>query len=587
MLEEITIRNYALVDSLNQSFEAGFNVLTGETGAGKSIIVGSLSFLMGAKAEPDVIRSGCDEASVSAVVQVSPHNAEALAWLAERDIALDDGRVIIRRNLKATGRSAMYIQNVSVPRADLEAFCHFLFDLHGQHSHESLLRKETHRVYLDRFGGIEDEARAFYRGFVTLTEKRKLLEASLNSERDRDARLELLRYGVEELGKAALRPGESRELEAEAQRLGDFERLLSHVNAAAEALFEGEDSALSRVRKARLGIEASAAIDQGLAGVLKRMEDLYYEAEDLSAEFRSYRDALSFDPDRLEEVEERLALIQRLARKHLGASAATAGDRESALLAWKAGAEKEIEALAGAGESRDTLKQEIAALEKGLSARAQALSAKRKEAAKRLGEGITRILGRLGMPRAAFAAAVNPKGQGGRLVLGPWGADDVEFLISANAGEPLKDLARIASGGELSRVMLAIKTILLAGGGHQGGAASQVTPDESAETLVFDEIDTGIGGEVALSVGEYLAQIGACKQIFCVTHLASIAVRASHHLKVQKRVEGDRTVTGLSLLEKEERRQEIARMLAGDAGGAALAHADDLLEKYGGPNGGK
>jgi DNA repair protein RecN (Recombination protein N) len=303
-----------------------------------------------------------------------------------------------------------------------------------------------------------------------------------------------------------------------------------------------------------------------------------------------YEENLTYDPQRLEAVEERLAFLYKLKKKYTPAHSPSgglpllsqAGD-EGGILAWKEEALAEIEALGGAGENRDKLKAEISCLEKELSTRAAALSAGRAEGAKRLSRGITGILSRLGMPRAVFSAAVLSKGAGrengekASLLCGPWGADDVEFMISANTGEPLKELARIASGGELSRVMLAIKTIL------SGSEAAE--RDLSADTLVFDEVDTGIGGEVALAVGEYLSRIGGKKQIFCVTHLASIAVRADNHFKVEKKVisggNGDRTVTGVIRLEREEQRQEIARMLAGDSGAAALAHADELLAKYG------
>ncbi|MDR1862381.1 MAG: DNA repair protein RecN [Treponema sp.] len=590
MLEELSVRNFALIDSLSLSFDRGFSVLTGETGAGKSIIVGSISFLLGARADAEVIRSGCDEAQVSAVVFAAPGSADALDWLKARDIETDEGRIIVRRSVKASGRGSIYIQNVPVTRGELAEFMGFLFDLHGQHAHESLLRKETHRKYLDRFAGLEDPAAEFNRVFLELAEKRKALEASLGSERDRDTRLEILNYGVEEIEKAAPKSGEIRELEAEAQRLSDFERLAAQVNTASSALFAGETSLLGLARRARAAMESAAAIDEGLAPLLKRMEDLYYEAEDLAGEFRNYEENLTYDPQRLETVEERLALLYKLKKKYPSPGASSGnpslpgqtGD-EWGILAWKEEALAEIEALSGAGENRDRLKAEIGRLERDLSSRAAALSAARAEGAKRLGREITGILSRLGMPRAAFSAAVLSKGAGreggekASLLCGPWGADDVEFMISANAGEPLKELARIASGGELSRVMLAVKTIL------SGGAAAG--KDLSADTLVFDEIDTGIGGEVALAVGEYLSRIGGKKQIFCVTHLASIAVRADNHFKVEKKVipggAGDRTVTGLVRLEREERRREIARMLAGDAGAAALAHADELLEKYG------
>jgi DNA repair protein RecN (Recombination protein N) len=590
MLEELTVRNFALIDSLSLSFEGAFNVLTGETGAGKSIIVGSLSFLLGGKADIEVIRTGAEEASVSAVVSLGRGSVDAESWLAARDIQVEDGRIIVRRNIKTSGRGGAYIQNVPVTRNDLEEFMAFLFDLHGQHAHESLMRKENHRRYLDRFAGLENEAAEFNRLFLALADKKNTFEASVSSEREREMRLEILTYAVEEITKAAPKSGESRELEAEAARLGSFEKLAAQVNGTASALFEDEVSVLSLARHARSCLESAAAIDEsGLAAMRRRMEDLYYEAEDLSEELRAYRDSLKSDPDRLEEVEERLALLYRLRKKYSAdksaadkpASLKAAVSGEDAILAYREAAEAEIAALSGAEESRDKLKAEITALEKEIAGRAAALSAKRAAAAGRLGQGISAIIASLGMPNARFQAALNAKGKNqgnGALVIGPWGADNVEFLISANAGEPLKELAKIASGGELSRVMLAIKTILAGvdSSNRNGGA-----DDASPETLIFDEIDTGIGGEVALAVGDYLAKIGALKQIFCVTHLAAIAVRADNHLKVEKHSDNERTVTTVSVLREGARREEIARMLAGDSGGkAALAHADALLSKY-------
>jgi DNA repair protein RecN (Recombination protein N) len=581
MLEELNVRNYALVDSLSVSFEGGLNILTGETGAGKSIIVGALGFLLGAKADAAVIRSGSEEASASAVVSIRENNRNALNWLSDRDIAPEDRRVVVRRSIKTSGRSSVYIQDAAVSRGDLEQFMGLLFDLHGQHSHESLLRRENHRVYLDRFAGLEQEAARFNGFFMALAEKKKTLEQFAANERDRDARLEILRYNVEEIDKAAVKTGESRELEAESKRLASFEKLAAQVNAAAEALSDDEPSVLSLSRRARSSLENAAAIDGELSAARQRVADLYYEAEDLAEELRSYRDTLRYEPGRLEEVEERLALLYRLRKKY--STGAAAGDQtdEEDILRYRAAAEAEIEALSGALENREKLAAEIAALEKDLAARANTLGAKRRSAAAKLGERISSILKSLGMPNARFAVALNPRGQGGdsprpAMVIGPWGAEEAEFLISANAGEPLKDLSRIASGGELSRVMLAIKTVLV-----DGTASSAAESEDSLETLVFDEIDAGIGGEVALAVGDYLRKIGGFKQIFCVTHLASIAVRADNHLMVSKKTGGGRTTTVISTLAGDALRGEIARMLAGDAGGAAaLAHADALLKQY-------
>ena len=587
MLEELSIRNYALIDSITLSFRPGFNVLSGETGAGKSIIVGSLSFLMGGKAESDVIRTGCDEAGVSAVIYVKKNNSDVTDWLKSRDIECDEDTVIVRRNIKTSGRSSIYIQNVPVTRQDLAEFMGLLFDLHGQHNHESLLHKENHRRYLDRFAGIEKEVKSFSAVFLELSEKRKTLEASLKSDREREERLELLNYAIEEITNANIRPGEIRELENEAKKLSDFEKLAGFVHAASSCLFDGEQSVLSLCRRARGALDSASSVDSSLGEINARFGSLYYEAEDIAAEFRSYRDSLAFDAQRQEEVNDRLALLYKLKKKYCKGTSGLSGGEEE-ILSYRTQAEAEIEALATADENREKLRAQIAGLEKDVVSRAQILRQKRTAAAAALSRLITGTLKHLGMPNAGFKADILPKQQDGQAVFGPWGAEDVEFKISANTGEPLKDLSRIASGGELSRVMLAIKTALLPDysappAREQPAAAPQESAADAAgvETLIFDEIDTGIGGEVALKVGEYLAKIGGILQIFCVTHLASIAVRADNHFKVEKKTEGGRTYTGVGPLSSGGSRKEIARMLAGDSGDAALAHADDLMLKYG------
>ncbi|MCL2251410.1 MAG: DNA repair protein RecN [Treponema sp.] len=586
MLEEMSIRNYALIDSINLSFRSGFNVLTGETGAGKSIIVGSLSFLMGAKAEPDVIRSGCEEASVSAVISVNKNNIDVKEWLSARDIECEEDSnsvftVIVRRNIKTTGRGSIYIQNVPVTRQDLTEFMSLLFDLHGQHNHESLLRKESHRRYLDHFAGIENEVNEFSKVFLELTEKRKTMEASLKSEKEREERLELLQYAVDEIDKAQIQAGEIRELENEVQKLSDFEKLAGLIRTASGSFFDGEQSILTLTRRVKNSLDSAAAVDSSLGDINRRVENLYYEAEDIAGDFRAYRDNLTYDPGRLEDVNERLTLLYKLRKKYAGKLEQTqTGSEEEAISAYKLNAQAEIEALSSAEENREKLKAQISSLEKSIIAKAQGLREKRNAAASKLSKTITEIMQHLGMPNARFQVKITTRGQEGSTSFGPYGTEDIEFLISANTGEALKELAKIASGGELSRVMLAIKTALLKDDNkteETGGTETSL----QVQTLVFDEIDTGIGGEVALKVGEYLAKIGKFKQIFCVTHLASIAVRADNHFKVEKRTEGGRTYTGIGPLSSDGRRKEIARMLAGDCGSAALAHADELISKYG------
>ncbi|MDR1986757.1 MAG: DNA repair protein RecN [Treponema sp.] len=558
MLEELSVRNFALIDALSLTFETGFNVLTGETGAGKSILVGSLSFLLGAKADQGIIRTGASEAQVSAVVSLSKRQQEALAWLNVRGISLEDDRLIIRRTIKISGRSAISIQQTPVSRGELMEFMALLFDLHGQHTHESLLKKETHRKYLDRFAGLDEETAAFNRVFLEREAKRKALDRFVSLARDRKMRLEMLHYAVEEIAQGNPKPGEIQELEREARRLGDFEKLAGFVQHLGAFLCDEERSILSLSRKIRAAMESAAVIDGRLAPMAQRMEDWYYETEDLAEVFRGYRDTLTYDPGRLEAIEERLALLYRLKKKY--------GHDEAAIQEYRIKAEAEIEALTGSEASEETLTARISMLDAELASRAQRLSAQRIAAAHDLEPRIRAILTCLGMPYARFSVSVISDEGVKAPRYHPWGMDEVEFFIAPNRGEPLKELSRIASGGELSRIMLAIKTVL-----------SDADP---LETLVFDEIDTGIGGEVALSVGEYLARVGAHKQILCVTHLASIAVRAYNHLKVEKKNESGRTVTEVMVLRADERRKEIARMLAGDAGPVALAHADALLVKY-------
>ncbi|MDR0722379.1 MAG: DNA repair protein RecN [Treponema sp.] len=559
MLEELSVRNFALIDALSLTFEEGFNVLTGETGAGKSILVGSLSFLLGAKADPGIIRTGAAEAQVSAVVSLKKQQPEALAWLRARGMSLEDDRLIIRRTIKTSGRGAISIQQTPVSRGELVEFMAFLFDLHGQHTHESLLKKETHRKYLDRFAGLEEETAAFNRVFLEGEAKKKALDRFVSLARDRGMRLEMLHYAVEEITQGNPKPGEIQDLEQEARRLGDFEKLAGFVQSLGAFLCDEERSILSLSRRIHAAMESAAGIDGRLASIAKRMEDWYYETEDLVEVFRGYRDTLTYDPGRLEAVEERLALLYRLKKKY--------GGDEDAIQRYRAQAEAEIEALTASEAGQENLTTMISMIEADLASRAQRLSAQRIAAARDLEPRITASLTRLGMPHARFSVSVISEAKGAKgSRYQPWGMDEVEFFIAPNGGEPVQELSRIASGGELSRIMLAIKTVL--------------SDADALETLVFDEIDTGIGGEVALSVGEYLAKVGQHKQILCVTHLASIAVRAYNHLKVEKKNEAGRTVTSVVVLSADERRKEIARMLAGDAGPVALAHADALLVKY-------
>jgi DNA repair protein RecN (Recombination protein N) len=559
MLEEIAIQDFALIDRVQVRFSEGLNLLTGETGAGKSIIVGALGAVLGERLDASVVRTGCEEASVSAVV-FAREGSEARAWLAFHDIPCEDGNVVLRRVIRSNGRTSVYIQNVPVARTDLQELTGMLFDLHGQHEHQSLLKPENHRRLLDDFSGLGDQVRSFTASFLALGEKKKRLEEMTGSARDRTQRMELLEYAVDEITQAKLKRDEDVELEAEEKKISQFEKLYSHIEQAAEYSGEGQ-GALQLLRKAKLALEGAAVVDPSLLPLTTRFNDAYFELDDIASAIRTYKDSVSFDPARLETIESRLAEIYRLKKKY--------GPTLADVIAYREKSSADLDSLRNWEEDRGGLEKTIAEGERALYLEAEAISAKRKEAAGRLGTLIRDSVRKLGMPKASFEVMVSRRENGnGRQTCTAYGIDDIEFLISPNPGEPAKPLALIASGGELSRVMLAVKTIL--------------AEADTVETLVFDEIDTGIGGEVALEVGKFLHDLSSRKQILCITHLASIAVRADNHLRVEKDVSGERTVTSVSVIEGVDREGEISRMLSGESDDlAARAHARELLKKYG------
>ncbi len=567
MLEELTVRDFALIERLSVSFTGGLNLLTGETGAGKSLLVGAIGFLLGAKADTGVIRQGAEESLVTGVLDVS-RNAEAQAWLSARGLEPEEGRVLVRRGIKSNGRGSAYIQNQSALRSDLAELTSLLVDLHGQHEHQSLLLPENHRKLLDSYARIEGEAAAFGERFAALSAERRAYESALASEAERGREIEFLRFAVDEIGKAKLRLGEEEELQAEELLLSQHEKLFAAVEAAHGALSGGPagagdegEGALAALRRLRSGLEGAGAIDPSLSDLARRSDDAFYELEDVADSLRHYLGSLSFRPERLEEVETRLSDIRKLKKKY--------GATIEAVLERLEEDKGRLSRLETWEEDKGEIERRIAGMEAEVLSAALALSEKRRAAAAGLQSKIESIVRTLGMPSAKFFVRVGRKlADGGKPVVGPYGVDEIEFLIAPNPGENAKPLARIASGGELSRVALAAKTVLAG--------------SDSVDCLIFDEVDAGIGGEVAVAVGEHLKSLGKSKQVLCITHLASIAVRADNHYRVEKEVSGGRTTTRLSRMEGRVRAEEIARMLAGDPREeASIAHATELLRKYG------
>jgi len=565
VLEDLIIKDFAIIDSVQLEFTKGFNVLTGETGAGKSILIGALSFLLGGKAEVSQIRNGAQEARVSGTIFISEKQKEALAWLAERNIELENNRILLRRTIKESGKTAAWIQDTPVTKNELADFTGFLVDIHGQHEHQSLMRVSEHRKFLDAYAGIVPQVEAFTQLYNELVEKRKILAEMNTSDAERNQKIELLKFAVEEIENAGLKIQEEEELSAEEARLTQYEKLYDEIEQLSQ-LFNSEGGALSQLKRSRPVMEKVSSIDTTLTSLSSRLETAYYEIDDIAEEIKSYKNSLVYDPSRLEQVQDRLALIYKLKKKYVPQNDSTIAD----LLNYKEEAQIQLESLSSFEGNRSALEKEVNEIAMKVSIEAKKLSEKRNSASKEMAEKIQAVLATLGMKGTVFDAGLSMKPQSGGIQrCGPYGVDNIEFMISANPGSPLRPLAKIASGGELSRVMLAFKTIL---------ADTDTTP-----TLIFDEIDTGIGGEVAVAIGDHIKKLALKHQILCISHLANIAVCADTHIKIEKSVNLQKTTTSVRVITGQDRIVEIARMLAGDSASAAsLEHARVLLSQYGG-----
>ncbi|MGI9256157.1 MAG: DNA repair protein RecN [Salinispira sp.] len=583
MIEELYIENYALIEKLTLRFSPGMNTLTGETGAGKSILAGALSLLLGMTASTSSVRKGAQQAVVTAAFLLPPEGGSAAAgtgisaspnpsppasesrsWLEANAIEIEDDRVIIRRIVKSSGKGSAYIQGVPVSRQQLLTFTSFLVDMHGQHEHQSLFNIQYHRRFIDAFGNTRELCQKVHREFLYLSEKKEELASLKKDRQTREREAELLRFAIKEINEFDLQLTEDDELNQEQQKLRQYESLFSHIDTAYSEL-RNSGPALSAVYNSMNAMKAAAAIDPDRRENAERLESLYYELEDISSQLSMYKSGLSFDPDRLRFIDDRLADISRLKKKYGPGIADVREYAEEAV--------RKLERLTHAEDYTNELLQEIKTAEKTLMEHAVHLSQKRKAAAAILEEKIQRILPALGMPRAVFKVRIAQRFSAQKVpVCSSSGIDRIEFLLSANKGESLKALKDIASGGEISRVMLAIKNIL---------AESDAIP-----TLVFDEIDAGIGGEVGRALGEHLKKLSKHKQILCITHLATIAAYADTHILVSKSEIGERTITEAQEIHDQDRVSEIARMLSGTADAdVSLRHAGKLLEDSSGMNG--
>lgn len=568
MLEDLSIKDFAIIESDHIEFSNGFTVLSGETGAGKSILIGAMSFLLGGKADVNQIRSGAHEAQVSGTFYLDSKENQnpALEWLNDHGIETENNRILLRRYIRDNGRAGAWIGSTPVNRTDLAEFSSFLVDIHGQHEHQSLMRVPEHRKFLDARAGILPEVSAFTALYMELVEKRRLLAQLDSSDADRARKIDMYNFAVKEIEDAKLKPEEDIQLEEEENRLSSYEKLFAGVDSIRNMLDGGDESVVSLLKKIRRESQNISILDKTLSSLDTRIESAFYELNDISEEFASYANKLVYDPSHLQEVQDRLSLIYSLKKKY--ASSQSAPLKE--VFDYYENAQKSLEQLGAGSENREELMKSVSELEKKVYLAGKNLSEKRRATGDKLASEVEALLKNLGMNGTRFAVSITAKpGDQIEQKCGPYGFDNIEFLISANPGSPLLPLAKIASGGEISRVMLALKTIF--------------AQNDPVQTLVFDEIDTGIGGEVAVAVGSHMKALAKNRQIFCITHLASIAVYADNQIKIEKGVAEGKTVSNVHPIQGEERVSEIARMLSGDADSAAsIEHARAMLEKYSG-----
>lgn len=557
MLQELHVTNFALIDRLHLTFGAGLNILTGETGAGKSIIIDALGLALGERASgSDVIRTGADKAVVEAAFDLTDAPPEVRARLVEAGLDSDeDELLLVTRELARGGKSACRVNGRLMPVATLKSIAEGLVDVHGQHEHQSLLHADRHVDILDNWCGkdalaLRAEVAA---GLSELNALRREREHLQTDARERARTLDLYRFQQEEITAAKLRPGEEDELLADRSRLANAEKLSASAQegyAALSGTERGSGGALDALNAALAAVEHAAALDEALAPVLEALNGAVSYAEDAAHALRDYQDAVEFNPERLEEIESRLESLRTLKRKY--------GDTVEEILSYGAELTEKLDRMENAEARGDELTAAIEKAEAAVGKMAARLTKARRQAATDFAPLIGRELADLGMAATRFEVSVEPQAITSR------GADKVEFLLSPNPGEPLRPLARIASGGEMSRIMLAMKSVLVRAG---------ATP-----TMIFDEVDVGVGGRTAQTIADKLAALAAQAQILCITHLPQIASRADTHFAIEKQVEAGRTTVSVTALNTDGRVEEIARMLGGTRRtDAVVQHAREML----------
>ena len=555
MLNSLHIENIAVIERADISFTAGLNVLTGETGAGKSIVIDAIGAVLGDRVSRELVRHGAEKGLVSAAFDGS----DAAAWLAENEIEAED-ELILQRRIQADGKSSCRVCGCPVTAAQLKELAALLVDIHGQNDGRQLMDERRHMEYLDRFGRLEDALLAYRAEYQKYLALKKELERLQMDELEKERLSESLRYQIEELQRAELKAGEKESLSARRDLLRNSEKLTEAVDEAFRLLYGGDDNAVAMAQNAGYYAERAAAIAQDLEPAAAAVRDAAFSLADAAERLRDFRDSLDFSPEEYNRLEERLSLLSKLERKY--------GRDEEALLLYLDECGQRLDELEYAEERSAKLKKELDAQAKSCREAAALLGKKRREAASQLEKRIVAELRELNMPSVRFAVEFLPleNEQG----FDRNGADQLRFVMSANAGEELGRISRIASGGELSRIMLAMKNVF--------------AENDPVSTMIFDEIDTGVSGIAAQRVGEKLYTVSTGKQVMCVTHLPQIAAMADSHYLIVKEERGGRTYTQVEPLDRAGRCRELARLHGGNhITELTLASAEEQLasaERY-------
>ena len=548
MLEVLHIENIAIIEEADIRFEPGFNALTGETGAGKSIVIDALSAVLGQRTSRELIRTGADKAFVSAVFSgVDGSITEPLGIAPE-----EDGSLLLQREIGSDGKSACRVNGRPVTVGQLKMLGSRLLNIHGQHDGQQLLDEEQHLVFLDSFGKLETLIRTYTEKYNTFTDIQRKIQSLQMDESEKARRVDTLTYQIGELERAQLRPGEEAELSARRNLLRNAEKFISAVSEADYAL-NGDDSgdgALGLLRRAQDAVGAVRHLDDDYARLYERLEALYSEAYDVAATIEDKREGFDFSPNELDDVESRMDQLYRLKKKY--------GPSVEDVLAYLERCRAELEQIEYAGDTLARLEQERTRAEKAAMTAARALSEGRRQAAERLSAQILDELRQLDMGKIRFTVDIAEK------PLSADGIDQVRFLMSANVGEELRPIHKIASGGELARIMLAMKNVL--------------SEQDHVATMVFDEVDTGVSGRAAQKVAEKMARISRHKQVLCVTHLPQLAAMADTHFSVEKGEANGRTFTRVRQLDRKQRQMELARLTGGaQVTETMLQGAEELL----------